>query len=70
MAESIGCSPFEMVYGDQVKLLIDVIVGNQSRMSNAISFAHQIQQLVQDAKNHLKRAQNYQKRCFNKHHRL
>ena len=29
-----------------------------------------IQQLVQDAKNHLKRAQNYQKRYFDKHHRL
>ena len=26
--------------------------------------------LVQDAKNHLKRAQNYQKHYFNKHYRL
>ena len=28
VAESIGCSPFELVYGEQVRLPVDVIVGN------------------------------------------
>ena len=35
IAESIGCSPFELVYGEQVRLPVDDIVGNQSRLSNA-----------------------------------
>ena len=70
VAESIGRSPFELVYGEQVRLPVDVIVGNQSRMPDAAHFAQHIQQLVQDAKNHLKRAQDYQKHYFNKHHRL
>ena len=48
MAESIGRSPFEMVYGEQVRLPVDVIVGNQSRMPDAVHFAQHIQQLVQD----------------------
>ena len=64
MAESIGRSLFELVYGEQVRLPVDIIVGNQSRMSDAVHFAQHIQQLVQDAKNHLKRAQDYQKRYF------
>ena len=70
IAESIGCSHFELVYGEQVRLPVDVIVGNQSRMPDAAHFAQHIQQLVQDAKNHLKRAQDYQKRYLDKHHRL
>ena len=70
MAESIGRSLFEMVYGEQVRLPIYVIVGTQSRMPNAAHFMQHIQQLVQDAKNHLKKAQDYQERYFNKYHRL
>ena len=70
VAESIGCSPFELVYGEQVRFPVYVIVGNQTRMPDAAHFAQYIQQLVQDAKNHLKKAQCYQKRYFNKHHRL
>ena len=70
MAESMGCSLFELVYGKQVRLPVDVTVGNQSRMSNAANLAQHIQKLVQDARNHLKRAQDYQKNYFDKHHRL
>ena len=70
MAESIGCSTFELVYRERVRLPVDVIVGNQSKMPYAAHFAHHIQQLVHDAKNHLKRAQDYQKRYFDKHHRM
>ena len=69
-AESIERSPFELVYGEQVRLPVDIIVGTQNRMSDAAHFAQHIQQLVQDAKNHLKKAQDYQKRYFNKHYRL
>ena len=69
VAESIGRSPFELVYGEQVRLPVDIIVGNQSRISNAADFAQHIQKLVQDARNHLKRAQDYQKCYFDKHHR-
>ena len=39
VAESIGCSPFELVYGEQVRQPVDDIVGNQSRVSNAANFA-------------------------------
>ena len=70
MVESIGYSPFELVYAEQLRLPVDVIVGNPSRMPDAAYFAQHIQQLVQDAKNHLKKAQEYQKRYFDKHHRL
>ena len=56
MAESIGHSLFEMVYGEQVRLPVDVIVGTQNRMLDVAHFAQHIQQLVQDAKNHLKKA--------------
>ena len=70
VAESIGRSPFELVYREQVRMPVDIIVGNQSRMPDAAHFAHHIQQLVQDAKNHLKLAQDYQNHNLNKHHRL
>ena len=70
MAESIRHSLFELIYGEKVRLPVDVIVRNQSRMLDAVHFAQHIQQLVQDAKNHLKRAQDYQKRSFDKHHKL
>ena len=70
MAESIGRSPFEMVYGEQVRLPVDVIVGAQSRMPDAAHFVQHIQQLVQDAKNQRKKAQDYQKHYFDKHHRM
>ena len=70
VAENLGHSPFKLVYGEQLKLPVDVIVGNQSRMPDAADFVQHIQKLVQDAKNHLKRAQNYQKRYFDKHHKL
>ena len=70
VAESTGRSPFELVYGEQVRLPFDAIVGNQSSVFNAANFAQQILQLVQDAKDHLKRAQDYYKHYFNKHHRF
>ena len=59
VAESIGRSPFEMVHGEQVRLPIDIIVGTQNRMPDAAHIAQHIQELVQDAKNHLKKAQDY-----------
>ena len=34
---------FELVYGEQVRLPVDVIVGNQSRMPDAAHFAQHIQ---------------------------
>ena len=42
IAESIGYSPFELVYGEQVRLPVDVIVGKQSGMSNAANFVQHI----------------------------
>ena len=39
VAESIGHSPFELVYGEQVRLPIDIIVGNQSRLPDAAHLA-------------------------------
>ena len=59
MAESIGHSPFELVYGEEVRLPGDIIVGNQGKISDAIHFAQSIQRVVQDAKTHLKRVQDY-----------
>ena len=43
MAESTGCFPFELVYGEQVRLPVDVIVGNQGRIPDAAHFAQHIQ---------------------------
>ena len=43
VAESIGRSTFELVYGEQVRLPVDVIVGNQGRMPDAAHFAQHIQ---------------------------
>ena len=68
MVESIGRSPFEMVCGEQVRLPVDV--GTQSRMPDAAHFMKHIQKLVQDAKNHLKKAQDYQKHYFDKYYRI
>ena len=42
VAESIGRSPFELVYGEQVRLPVDAIVGNQSGMSAATNFVQHI----------------------------
>ena len=42
MAESVGCSPFEMACGEQVKLPIDVIVGTQGKMPDVTHFAQHI----------------------------
>ena len=56
VAETIECSPFELVYGEQVRLPVDAIVGHQSGRSTAVNFVQHIKQLVQDAKDHLKRA--------------
>ena len=38
VAESIGHSPFELVYGEQVRLPVDAIVGNQRGRSSATNF--------------------------------
>ena len=38
VVESIGRSPFELVYREQVRLPVDVIVKYQSSMSNAANF--------------------------------
>ena len=46
MAESIGHSQFEMVYREQVRLPVDIIVETQSRMPNAAHLVQHIQQLV------------------------
>ena len=59
ITESIGHSVFELVYGEQFKLPIDAIVGNQSGMSTVTNFIQHIQQFIQEAKDHLKRAQEY-----------
>ena len=42
VAESLGCSPFALVYGEQVRLPVDVIVGKQSGMSNVANFVQHI----------------------------
>ena len=42
IAESIGRSPFELVYREQVRLPVYVVVGNQSRVSNAANFVQHI----------------------------
>ena len=57
VAESVGRLPLELVYGEQVRLPVDAIVGHQSGESTAVNFVQHIYQLVQEAKNHLKRAQ-------------
>ena len=42
IAENIGHLPFELVYGGQVRLPVDVIVGKQSGMSYAANFVKHI----------------------------
>ena len=42
LAESIRHSPFELVYGEQVGLTVDEIVGHQSGRSTAINFVQHI----------------------------
>ena len=42
IAESIGRSPLELIYGEQVRLPVDAIVGNQSGLSNAANFVQHI----------------------------
>ena len=60
----------DLLYGEQVRFPVVVIVGNQSRMPDAVHYAKHIQHLVQDAKNHLKKAQDYQKCYFDSNHWL
>ena len=43
MAESTGRSLFELVYGEQVRLPVGIIVGNQGRMLDAAHFVQHIQ---------------------------
>ena len=42
VAESIGHFTFELVYGEQVRLPVDAIVGHQSGRSTAIKFVQYI----------------------------
>ena len=42
IADSIGHSLFELVYGEQVRLPADAIVGNQSGVSTATNFVQHI----------------------------
>ena len=42
VAESTGLFLFELVYGEQVRLPVDVIVGNQGKMLDAAHFAQHI----------------------------
>ena len=42
VAESVGCSPFELVYGEQVRLTVDAIFGHQSGRSTAVNFVQHI----------------------------
>ena len=42
IAESIGHSPFEFVYGEQARLPVNIIVGDQSRVSSAANFVQHI----------------------------
>ena len=42
VAGSIGRSPFELVYGEQVRLPVDTIVGHQSGRSTAVNFIQHI----------------------------
>ena len=42
IAESIRRSPFGLVHGEQVRLPVDAIVGNQSGMSTAANFVQHI----------------------------
>ena len=46
VAESIGCSPFDMVYGEWVESPVDVIVGTQGKIPDATHFAQHIQQVI------------------------
>ena len=41
-AESIGRSPYELVYREQVRLPVDAIVGHQSGRSTVINFVQHI----------------------------
>ena len=68
--ESTGHSPFELVYREQARLPVDIIVGNQGRMPDATHFAQHIQRVVQDDKNYLKKALDYQKHYFDKYNML
>ena len=45
MAESTGSSLFEMIYGEQVKLPVDVVVGTQGKMLDAMHYAQHIQKV-------------------------
>ena len=38
LLRALGRSPFELVYGEQVRLPVDAIVGHQSRRSTAVNF--------------------------------
>ena len=42
LQRALGALSFELVYGEQVRLPVDVIVGNQSRVSNAANFVQHI----------------------------
>ena len=59
MAESTGRSLFEIVYRKYIKLPVDIIVGTQGKILDAVHFAQRIQQVIYDAKNHLEKAQDY-----------
>ena len=40
VADSVGDSPFELGYGEQVRLPVDAIVGHWSGRSIAVNFVH------------------------------
>ena len=42
VAESVGHSPFELVYGEQVRLPVDAVVGHQSGRFTGINFVQHI----------------------------
>ena len=67
-AESTGIPPALGAFGELPRLPVDVVTGTSAHVG-AHEVASQVKTLVEEAKKNLAKAQEYQKRYYDAHHR-
>ena len=50
VARSTGKTPFEMLYGENVRLSIDLVLGSPVQMRSAEEVAHKVVDVVREAR--------------------
>ena len=68
VSDSTGMPPSLVALGEMPRLPVDLIVGTESNVG-AQDVATQVKAIVEEARKQLAKAQEYQKRYYDAHHR-